>query len=73
LKDELSPSAARRIALTAQGFNGLNRAADVGEAALPNAIRRLGLLQIDSVGVIQRYGIPKGGRANPGASGSSPG
>jgi len=54
LKEEFSLSEARRIALTAQGFNGLDRAADVGAAALPNAIRRLGLLQIDSVNVLVR-------------------
>ena len=54
LKEEISLSEARRIALTAQGFNGLSRAADVGDAALPNAIRRLGLLQIDSVNVLVR-------------------
>ena len=53
-KEELSLSEARRIALTAQGFNGLTRAADVSAAALPNAIRRLGLLQIDSVNVLAR-------------------
>jgi uncharacterized protein YcaQ len=54
LKEEVSPSEARRIALTAQGFSGLRRAADVGAATLPNAIRRLGLLQIDSVNVLVR-------------------
>jgi uncharacterized protein YcaQ len=54
LKDEFSLSEARRIALTAQGFNGMDRAGDVGAAALPNAIRRLGLLQIDSVNVLVR-------------------
>jgi len=54
LKEEISLSEARRIAVTAQGFNGLSRAADVGAAALPNAIRRLGLLQIDSVNVLVR-------------------
>jgi hypothetical protein len=54
LKQELSPSEARRIALTAQGFNGMIRASDVSAAALPNAIRRLGLLQIDSVNVLTR-------------------
>ena len=54
LKEEFSLSEARRIALTAQGFNALSRDADVGAAALPNAIRRLGLLQIDSVDVLVR-------------------
>ena len=52
LKEELSPSEGRRIALTAQGFNGMARAAEVGAAALRSAIDRLGLLQIDSVNVL---------------------
>ena len=54
MKEELSPSEARRFALTAQGFNGMSRAAGAGPARLPNAIRRLGLLQIDSVNVLVR-------------------
>ena len=54
LKEEISRPEARRIALTAQGFNGMTRAAEVSAAALPNAIRRLGLLQIDSVNVLVR-------------------
>jgi uncharacterized protein len=54
LKEELSASEARRIALTAQGFNGLDRATGAGAAALPSVIRKLGLLQIDSVNVLAR-------------------
>ena len=54
LKEELSSSEARRFVLTAQGFNGLSRSADVGAAALPNAIRRLGVLPIDGVNVLVR-------------------
>jgi uncharacterized protein YcaQ len=54
LKHDLSPTEARRIALTAQGFNGRTRAEIVDAAPLPKAIRRLGLLQIDSVNVLVR-------------------
>jgi hypothetical protein len=54
LKSELTPSEARRIALTAQGFNARARAAEVDAAALLKTIRRLGLLQIDSVNVLVR-------------------
>jgi uncharacterized protein len=56
LKAELSASEARRIALTAQGFNATRRHdhARVGAAQLRKAIGRLGLLQIDSVNVLVR-------------------
>ncbi|MFD0986869.1 winged helix-turn-helix domain-containing protein [Methyloligella solikamskensis] len=54
MKTELSASEARRIALTAQGFNGLQRDGAAGAGALRRAIRRLGLLQIDSVNVLVR-------------------
>ena len=54
MTQEISLSQARRIALTAQGFNGRSRDVGLGAAALPNAIRRLGLLQIDSVNVLVR-------------------
>ena len=54
LKAELSASEARRIALTAQGFNAARRPEGVGAAQLRKAIGRLGLLQIDSVNVLVR-------------------
>ncbi|MDQ0474527.1 winged helix-turn-helix domain-containing protein [Labrys wisconsinensis] len=54
MKAELSASEARRIALTAQGFNALSRSGIVGVAQLRRSIDRLGLLQIDSVNVLVR-------------------
>jgi uncharacterized protein len=50
----MSVSEARRIALTAQGFNAPSRGEIVGAAALRKSIDRLGLLQIDSVNVLVR-------------------
>jgi uncharacterized protein len=46
-------SAARRIALAAQGF-GAERPSDVGVARLRAALRRMALVQIDSVNVLAR-------------------
>ncbi|MGK6319183.1 winged helix-turn-helix domain-containing protein [Sphingomonas sp. DT-204] len=51
---EISPAEARRIALTAQGFNGRVRGDAVDAAQLRRMIARLGLLQIDSVNVLVR-------------------
>jgi uncharacterized protein YcaQ len=51
--DTVSPAAARRIALAAQGF-GRGRPDAVGTRQLNLAIQRLGLLQIDSVNVLER-------------------
>ncbi|MBP0617445.1 winged helix-turn-helix domain-containing protein [Jiella mangrovi] len=51
---EISASEARRIALTAQGFNGLDRDGTASLAKLRQTIFRLGLLQIDSVNVLVR-------------------
>jgi len=50
----LSPGEARRIALTAQGFNGIDRDGGVDAACVRRTIRHLGLLQIDSVNVLVR-------------------
>ncbi len=50
----LSLAEARRIALTAQGFNARDRDDDVDAARLRRSIARLGLLQIDSVNVLAR-------------------
>ncbi|GJD52740.1 hypothetical protein OPKNFCMD_5507 [Methylobacterium crusticola] len=47
-------SEARRVALTAQGFNAPSRGGDVAATRLRKAIDRLGLLQIDSVNVLVR-------------------
>ena len=51
--DTVSPAAARRIALAAQGF-GRARAVVPGTRQLNLAIERLGLLQLDSVNVFER-------------------
>jgi uncharacterized protein len=54
LRSEISLSEARRIALTAQGFNQPRRLNEVGATHLIRTIQRLGLLQIDSVNVLVR-------------------
>ncbi|WP_238314012.1 winged helix-turn-helix domain-containing protein [Methylobacterium crusticola] len=54
MRTELSVSEARRVALTAQGFNAPSRGGDVAATRLRKAIDRLGLLQIDSVNVLVR-------------------
>jgi uncharacterized protein YcaQ len=51
---ELSISEARRIALTAQGFNGLFSRGPAGAPQLRRSIERLGVVQIDSVNVLVR-------------------
>ena len=51
--DSVSPAQARRIALAAQGF-GRPRPATVGTRQLNDVVRRLGLLQLDSVNVFER-------------------
>jgi uncharacterized protein YcaQ len=51
--DSISPAAARRIALGAQGFGG-KRPGTVGTRQLNLGIQRLGLLQLDSVNVYER-------------------
>jgi uncharacterized protein len=52
----LSPQAARRIALAAQGFTSGSRPAgrEPGLAGLTKMVRHLGLLQLDSVNVFSR-------------------
>lgn len=54
LKSEFTVSEARRIALTAQGFNALSRDEIVSAAQMRKSIDQLGLLQIDSVNVLVR-------------------
>jgi uncharacterized protein YcaQ len=51
--DTFSPAVARRIALAAQGF-GSARPATVGTRQLNLALGRLGVLQLDSVNVLER-------------------
>ena len=53
MPDTISPAAARRIALAAQGF-GRPHPDAVGTRRLNQLIERLGLLQIDSVNVFER-------------------
>lgn len=53
MADTISPAAARRIALAAQGF-GRPRPDAVGTRQLNLALRRLAVLQLDSVNVLER-------------------
>lgn len=53
-KQDISAAEARRYALTAQGFNGLDRDHPISTAQLRRSIAQLGLLQIDSVNVLVR-------------------
>jgi hypothetical protein len=54
MKASLSPTEARRIALTAQGFDGRAKAGRVTWSHMDRTIRRLNLLQLDSVNVLVR-------------------
>ncbi len=53
MADSVSPAAARRIALAAQGF-GRPRPDAVGTRQLNLLLERIGLLQLDSVNVLER-------------------
>lgn len=52
-RESLTPAEARRVVLSAQGFGGPRRV-DSGRRALIAAVRRLGVVQIDSVNVVSR-------------------
>lgn len=66
LTAEISLTEARRIALTAQGFNGRDRNGDVDATKMRRTISRLGLLQIDSVNVLARaHYLPLFSRLGP--------
>jgi uncharacterized protein len=63
--DSLSPAAARRVALGAQGF-GRPAPGAVGTRQLNGLIQRLGLLQLDSVNVFERsHYLPVFARLGP--------
>jgi uncharacterized protein YcaQ len=63
--DTVSPAAARRIALAAQGI-GNARPASVGTRQLNLALARLGVLQLDSVNVLERsHYLPLFARLGP--------
>jgi uncharacterized protein YcaQ len=66
MPDSLSLAEARRMALAAQGFTGVNRSANPGWARMDAALRRLHLLQIDSVNVLTRaHYLPLYSRLGP--------
>jgi hypothetical protein len=53
-RHRLSLEAARRVALAAQGFGRRRPTADPGTRAVADVVRRLGVVQIDSVNVLAR-------------------
>lgn len=64
--DTISPAAARRIAVAAQQLRGTAPPARLGKAALTRAVDRLGVLQIDSVNVLERaHRMPLFARLGP--------
>jgi uncharacterized protein YcaQ len=66
MPESLSLAEARRVALAAQGFTGSHRGARPGWKRMEAALRRLHLLQIDSVNVLTRaHYLPLYSRLGP--------
>ena len=65
-RERLSAAEARRLALAAQGFGEPRPAAEPGGWDLRRVLRRVGLLQIDSVNVLERaHYLPAFSRLGP--------
>jgi uncharacterized protein YcaQ len=65
-RQKLSAAEARRLALAAQGFGGPRPEPEPGGHALRRVIKRVGLLQIDSVNVLERaHYLPAFSRLGP--------
>jgi uncharacterized protein YcaQ len=66
MKTSISAPLARRIALASQGFGGTRPVVPVGRRQIANVVRRLGLLQIDSVSaVVRAHYMPLFSRLGP--------
>src|ERR671917_706064 len=65
-RERLSAAEARRVALAAQGFGDASPAREPDGWALRRVLKRVGLLQIDSVNVLERaHYLPLFSRIGP--------